>query len=98
MEETDSWSSASDVNQTVHEKIFSSFKANASWPIKTEWPNLVGDVIERAQAIIEFGSPYYVVLKRYNKLQAHVPTVFDCLRVVLYLDKDNYVAVTPKVG
>lgn len=91
-------SSCSDINLTEHEKILRAYVQSIDWPLKTVWPGLVGDCLERAKAIIEFGTPYYVVTKKYDKLKAFEPSVLDCLRVVLYLDKDNYVAITPKVG
>ena len=91
-------SSASDILLSRHEKILREYKNSISWPLRTAWPGLVGDCLERAQAIIEFGTPYYIVTKKYDKLKAFEPTIVDCLRVVVYLDKDGYVAVTPKVG
>ena len=91
-------SSASDINLTEHEKILLDFKHSIDWPLKTYWPGLVGDCLERAKAIIEFGTPYYVVTKQYDKLRTFQPSLVDCLRVIVYLDKDNYVAVGPKVG
>lgn len=95
----DSVSSASDIQISYNEKILNKFVAQISWPLKTSWPGLVGDCVERAQAIIEFGTPYYVVIKTYNSLKKYdTACVNDCLRVKLYLDKDNYVAITPKVG
>jgi hypothetical protein len=91
-------SEASDINLTDHEKILIEFKKSIDWPLKTHWPGLVGDCLERAKAIIEFGSPYYVVTKPYDKLKVFEASIVDCLRVIVYLDKDNYVAVAPKVG
>ena len=98
MSEHDSESSASQISVSQNEKILNMFLKSIDWPIKTAWPNLVGDCIERATAIVEFGTPYYVVHKKFNKLNIARPDVFDCLRVIFYLDKDNYIAITPKVG
>ena len=94
----DSLSSASDIQISYNEKILNKFLSKVSWPIKTSWPGLVGDIMERAKAIIEFGTPYYVVFKEYNTLKKYDFAVCDCLRVKLYLDKNNCVAITPKVG
>jgi hypothetical protein len=84
---------------THHEEILKEYLRTATWKLPTEWPNAVGDCVERAQAIIEFGTPYYVIKKSYNKLKhSDSEGLFDCLRVVLYLDTKGYVAIKPKVG
>ena len=96
----DSLSSASDILVSQNEKFLNKFVSQITWPLKTSWPGLVGDTLERAKAIIEFGTPYYIVIKTYNSLKKYDTSlvVNDCLRVKLYLDKDNYVAITPRVG
>ena len=61
-----------------------------------QWPGLVGDTVERASAIVRYGTPYHVVTQPY-KGSIHRSLV-DPLRVILYLDEHGYVAVTPKIG
>jgi hypothetical protein len=64
-------------------------------PIKTSWPNLVGDNVERASAIIRWGTRYLVWICRHGQAP---PDDVVPYRVVLYLDKDGFVARTPRVG
>ena len=73
-------------------------------PQKKAWPGLVGDCPERAAAIVRWASPYFVVVKPYKrglKSSAAEDAKYlwsHPLRVVLQLDKDGYVAKTPRVG
>jgi hypothetical protein len=64
-------------------------------PVKVTWPNLVGDNVERASAIIKWCTRYQVWVRR---LGEEPVTDFVPYRVVLYLDKDGFVARTPRVG
>ena len=41
----DSLSSASDIQISYNEKILNKFLSKVSWPIKTSWPGLVGDIM-----------------------------------------------------
>ena len=97
MSDVSSVTSASSTHN-YHEKILQDYLRTATWKVPTEWPNAVGDCLERAQAIIEFGTPYYVTTKLYNKLHHSPGGLYDCLRVVIYLDSKGFVAITPKVG
>jgi hypothetical protein len=65
---------------------------------KVVWPNLVGDCVERAECVVRFASPFYVVCEEYKKRTHHGPLDYDPLRVIFYLDKDGFVAITPKAG
>lgn len=64
-------------------------------PVKVAWPNLVGDNVERASAIIKWCTRYQVWVRRHGE---EVLTDFVPHRVVLYLDKDGFVSRIPRVG
>lgn len=106
MSDTESWlddgtSEASALDNA--EKYLAWFEARRG-PQKRAWPGLVGDIPERAAAIVRFGSPYFVVIQPFKKsvkANAELEESFKWehpLRVVLKLDKDGYVAKTPRVG
>jgi hypothetical protein len=60
------------------------------------WPNLVGDNVERASAIIKWCTRYRVFVCRHG--ETFDTSEFVPYRVVLYLDKDGFVSRTPRVG
>lgn len=63
---------------------------------QTSWPNLVGDVVERASAIIRWCTRYHVRVQRLG--DPPLDAEFNLSRVILYLDKDGFVSRTPRVG
>jgi hypothetical protein len=83
------------------EKYLAWFEAKYG-PQKRAWPGLVGDCPERVAAIVRYGSPYFVVVKQHKRsLKASIADELQWshpLRVVLQLDKDGFVAKTPRVG
>lgn len=65
------------------------------------WPALVGDIPQRASAVVTYGTPYYVDIRDYKESMIHKRPYagpYDPLRVVLFLDRDGYVAISPKTG
>jgi hypothetical protein len=62
---------------------------------KKSWPNLVGDTVERATAIIRWCTRYQVWVRKHGEAP---PSDSLPYRVVLYLDKDGFVSRTPRVG
>lgn len=76
------------------------FEANEG-PLKLAWPSLVGSDAKRAECIVRFGSPFYVVSEPYKisrKAQQERFYTYDPLRVILFLDSQGCVATCPKVG
>jgi hypothetical protein len=69
-------------------------------PLDTRWPGLVGDCVDRGEAIVRYGSPYYVISVPYKeRLSGRFrPGQQDPLRVIFYLDQHGYIATTPYVG
>lgn len=65
------------------------------------WPALVGDIPQRASAVVTYGTPYYVDVRDYKESFSRKRPYagpYDPLRIVLFLDRDGYVAITPKTG
>jgi hypothetical protein len=70
-------------------------------PLKMSWPSLVGSDALRAECIVRFGSPFYVVTEPYKisrKAQLERFYTYDPLRVILFLDSQGCVATGPRVG
>lgn len=68
-------------------------------PERKSWPNLVGSDAARAQAIVRSQGNYYIVLDDYKATRkVQEAKAFNPWRVIIYLDKDGYVAITPRVG
>jgi hypothetical protein len=65
-------------------------------PVPRSWPALVGDCVSRASAIIRYASPFYVVVVAFKDHYEYGEV--DPIRVVLYLDKDGFIARTPVAG
>ena len=73
------------------------------------WPGLVGMDIFRARAIVRYGTRYYVKVLPYKKSKdCPRPPVYDettgellppdIRRVILWVDTNGYVAITPQTG
>ena len=94
--------------ETTHENVLSNEDKFAKYhrlrghTVKSEWPELVGDCVERATAIVRFGSPYYVTTQLYKEglraPRADDTNLYDPLRVIFFLDSQGYIAVTPRRG
>jgi len=68
--------------------------------LESRWPGLVGDCVDRAEAIVRYGSPYYVICVPYkDRVSGRFrPGQDDPLRVIFYLDQNGYIATTPYAG
>jgi len=74
--------------------VFNRFVQRFGLP-KSEWPGVTGDWYDRASTVVRFNSPFYTISVPYkDKAKTFLP--YDPLRVVLYLDEQGFVAVTPK--
>lgn len=72
-----------------------------SWP--RSWPNLVGDTVERARAVITFQTDYFIEVVPFKGqprvyMDKEGAEYTPGRRVMLFLDKDGFVARTPVVG
>lgn len=69
--------------------------------VRTRWPEVVGMDAWRASCIVRWGAPYFVTTRPYktskSKEDAETTTV-DRHRVILWLDAEGCVAVTPQSG
>lgn len=65
---------------------------------KLAWPSLVGCDVARAAAVIRYGTPYSIEVHTYEIVRK--APLFQSSRqncVHLYVDKDGYIATTPRV-
>jgi hypothetical protein len=69
-------------------------------PVQTAWPSVVGLDAERAATIVRSGGPYSVDVHEYKETRSSKRPLLghNPLRVLLFVDQDNCVAVTPRVG
>lgn len=66
---------------------------------RSAWPELVGDNIERASAQIRWWGPHLdIELQDYKESKRPQCVGSNPRRVILYLDSQGFVAVTPRVG
>jgi hypothetical protein len=69
-------------------------------PEKTSWPNLVGSDVSRATTIVRSFGNYHIVVEEYkvSKRKQEGPKEHNPWRVIIYVDQDGFVAITPRVG
>lgn len=68
-------------------------------PKVMSWPGVVGSDANRAKAIVRSSGNYHVEIQVYKQAKkALAPSDHNPWRVILYVDKDGFVAITPRVG
>lgn len=66
---------------------------------KAVWPNAVGDEVTRASCIIKWWNPdIEVIVHEYKATKQQATRYLNKHRVILFVDKAGFVAVTPYVG
>lgn len=71
--------------------------------VRTRFPELVGDIPERAETVVRLETPFYVVKmpykhETYSYYYNFLEAQSDPLRIIFFLDTNGYIAVTPRCG
>jgi hypothetical protein len=97
---------ASKASSSVHENEVN--KTILRWERKhgearTRFPELVGDIPERAETVVRLETPFYIVTmpykhETYSYYYHYLEAQSDPLRIIFFLDSNGYIAVTPRCG